>query len=221
MSYCKFCGTAVESGVRFCAACGKPANTSVPSANPTAANVGSLSRDNLPASSHMGSSRPPTGNPCGTQIKDGIIVRKRPGGVTGISILALIMTLIMGMAGLWLLAFRSEMSMASSIPLTQLLCQLIPAFGRGQQEMMGELGFGALEVLTISAICAIVSYGLWRIYNWGRIMAIVVSAFVVLHAAVMIYTSAGTLIWHLFAVALNIWIIVYLLKARVKNAFAG
>jgi hypothetical protein len=40
-----------------------------------------------------------------------------------------------------------------------------------------------------------------------------------LHAMAMILTSSGTFLWHLLAIAINIWIVVYLRKPHVKEAF--
>jgi hypothetical protein len=131
------------------------------------------------------------------------------------------MTLAAGFTGLLFLGLRSEVSTAGSLPLAQLLFHLVPVIGEGQREILQNLGLAILEVLAISAIYATVSYGLWRTYSWGRIVTIVVSVFVVIHAAVMVLASVGTLMWHLFAIALNIWMIVYLLKSRVRKAFVA
>lgn len=225
MPYCRFCGSSVKLDARFCAACGKPANTSV-SSNPShpiaSANIGaSLSKDNPPALSNAGASQPPAGVAYGTQIREGAIVRRRPAGVTVIAILAFTMTLAAGFTGLLFLGLRSEVSTAGSLPLAQLLFHLVPVIGEGQREILQNLGLAILEVLAISAIYATVSYGLWRTYSWGRIVTIVVSVFVVIHAAVMVLASVGTLMWHLFAIALNIWMIVYLLKSHVRKAFVA
>ena len=89
MPYCRSCGSSVKLDARFCAAYGKPANTSVSSNPPDAiasANLGaSLSKGNPPALSNAGASQPPAGIAYGTQIREGAIVRKRPGGVTVIA----------------------------------------------------------------------------------------------------------------------------------------
>ena len=55
--------------------------------------------------------------------------------------------------------------------------------------------------------------------TWGRIVAIVSNVLTLLHATAMIFASSGTLVWHLFAIAINIWIIRYLLELHVKQAF--
>jgi uncharacterized membrane protein (DUF2068 family) len=89
----------------------------------------------------------------------------------------------------------------------------------GEQEMVSQASAVATTMFLIAAICAALSYGLWKTRKWGRILAIVCGVLLTLHAAAMILTSSGIFLWHLFALGINIWIITYLLKPRVKQAF--
>jgi uncharacterized membrane protein (DUF2068 family) len=110
-------------------------------------------------------------------------------------------------------------SAESAIPLMRLLMQLFPVLALGEQEMVSQASEMATAMFLIAAICAVLSYGLWKLRKWGRILAIVSSALLSLHAAAMILASSGILLWHVFALGINIWIITYLLKPRVKQAF--
>jgi uncharacterized membrane protein (DUF2068 family) len=91
----------------------------------------------------------------------------------------------------------------------------------GKQEMVTEGSQAGVAMFVIAAICAVQSYGLWKLRKWGRIVAIVSSALMLLHATAMILASAGTFLWHVFAIAINIWIIIYLRKPHVKEAFGA
>jgi len=123
--------------------------------------------------------------------------------------------------GVVLLGYAVSASAEGSIPLLRLLMQLFPVIAQGQQDMVTQAFEASAGMFAIAAICAVLSYGLWRLRKWGRILAIVSSVLMSLHAVAMILNSSGTLLWHLFAIAINIWIITYLLKPHVKQAFCS
>jgi len=123
--------------------------------------------------------------------------------------------------GVVLLGYAVSASAEGSIPLMRLLMQLFPVIAQGQQDMVTQAFEASAGMFAIAAICAVLSYGLWRLRKWGRILAIVSSVLMSLHAVAMILNSSGTLLWHLFAIAINIWIITYLLKPHVKQAFCS
>jgi len=123
--------------------------------------------------------------------------------------------------GVVLLGYAVSASAEGSTPLMRLLMQLFPVIAQGQQDMVTQAFEASAGMFAIAAICAVLSYGLWRLRKWGRILAIVSSVLMSLHAVAMILNSSGTLLWHLFAIAINIWIITYLLKPHVKQAFCS
>jgi uncharacterized membrane protein (DUF2068 family) len=120
-----------------------------------------------------------------------------------------------------LLGYAASAGAAGAIPLMRLLMQIFPVIAKGQQDMVRQASEAAAGMFAIAAICAVLGYGLWRLRKWGRILAIASSVLLSLHAVTMILTSSGTLLWHLFAIAINIWIFTYLLKPRVKQAFCS
>jgi uncharacterized membrane protein (DUF2068 family) len=128
----------------------------------------------------------------------------------------MIPTVAIGMA---VLSIAASASAEGAIPQMRLLMRLFPVLALGEQEMVSQASAAATAMFLIAAICALLSYGLWRLRKWGRILAIVCSALLSLHAAAMILTSSGIFLWHLFALGINIWIITYLLKPRVKQTF--
>jgi uncharacterized membrane protein (DUF2068 family) len=122
---------------------------------------------------------------------------------------------------MWALSYGVSASATAAIPLARLVMQLFPVFTQDEQDMVRQAFEAAVAMFAIAAVCAVMSYGLWMMRKWGRIVAIVSSVLLSLHAAVMILTSSGTFVWHVFAIAINIWIITYLLKPHVKQAFGA
>ncbi len=136
-----------------------------------------------------------------------------------LSFLAIVPTLFLG---LWAFSYGATASTTASIPLAQLVMQLFPVFAQDEQDAMVRQAFeAAFAMSAIAAVSAVVSYGLWMMRKWGRIVAIVSSVLLSLHAAVMILTYSGTLVCDVIAIAINVWIIVYLLKPHVKQAFGA
>jgi len=139
--------------------------------------------------------------------------------VTLLTLLAFVTTIATVSIGMAVSSVAAGASAQSAIPLMRLLMQLFPLLAEGQQEMVDQASAAATAMFVIAAISAVLSYGLWRLRKWGRILAIVCSALLSLHAAATILASSGIFLWHVFALGINIWIITYLLKPRVKQAF--
>ena len=145
--------------------------------------------------------------------------KKRPFGVGLLSLVSFLWA--MGAIGIALAveSYLAEIRAVGAIPASRLLMQLVPVFGEGQQEMLTEGSQAAARLFLIAGAALVLSYGLWKLRPWGRILAIVTFAFMMLRAMALIYTGAGTAIVQIFLIAMEIWAISYLLKARVAQAF--
>jgi hypothetical protein len=71
-----------------------------------------------------------------------------------------------------------------------------------------------------------VGYGLWSLKNWGRILCLILVVLGLLSSALGAVKSlmplhAGLLIREACIIAIDIWIITYLLKPHVKQAFGA
>jgi hypothetical protein len=223
MPFCQACGNSVNPEARFCGACGSPANIAV-SASPsvaTASAAAALPIETLQIPAGIGASRTPASVAPEVRMGEKAIGARRPRGVTILAVLSFLAIIPTVSLGLWAFSYGATASTAGAIPLMQLFMQLFPVLAQGQQEMVTQSFEAAFAMFAIAAVCAVMSYGLWMMKKWGRIVAIVSSVLLSLHAAVMILTSSGTFVWHVFAIAINIWIFTYLLKPHVKQAFGA
>jgi len=79
-------------------------------------------------------------------------------------------------------------------------------------------------IIIIGGVSALVGFGLWKLKGWARIVSIVLF---VISAAMQLLGLLGTLahfnlfavVWSLFWVAVDAFVIWYLLKPEVKAAF--
>jgi len=100
--------------------------------------------------------------------------------------------------------------------------------GQGSAGAAGILaGLGAAAgvfIIIIGGVSAFVGFGLWKLKGWARIVSIVLF---VISAAMQLLGLLGTLahfnlfavVWSLFWVAVDAFVIWYLLKPEVKAAF--
>ncbi len=223
MPFCQACGNSVSPEARFCNACGNPANIAVTS-NPSVAAASAAVA--LPIETYSGVPnvelpRTPAPLVLGAQTSEKAIRARRPRGVTILAVLTFLGIIPTVSLGMLAFSYAASASAEGALPPMRLLMQLFPVLATGQQEMVSQASEAAAGMFVIAAVCAVVSYGLWTTRKWGRIVAIVASVVMSLHAAVMIFTSSGTFVWHVFVIAINIWIIAYLLKPHVKEAFGA
>ena len=206
--FCHQCGASIPADASFCVSCGT--RVAAPLAQASAAAV--------PIEGYSATPRtPPRVN--GTQTGEGASRAPRPRGVTILAVLAfatIIPTVAIGMA---VFSIAAGASAESAIPQMRLLMHVFPVLALGEQEMVSQASAAGTAMFLIAAICAVLSYGLWKLRKWGRILAIVSSALLSLHAVAMILTSSGVFLWQLLALGINIWIITYLLKPRVQQTF--
>jgi hypothetical protein len=212
--FCHQCGVSNPADASFCGACGT--RVAVP-----------LTQTSAVASPPEGYSAAPNIElpqtharvVYGAQTGEGANRGPRPRGVTILAVLAFVTMIPTVAIGMAVFSIAAGASAEGAIPQMRLLMRFFPVLALGEQEMVSQASAVATTMFLIAAICAALSYGLWKTRKWGRILAIVCGVLLTLHAAAMILTSSGIFLWHLFALGINIWIITYLLKPRVKQAF--
>jgi hypothetical protein len=143
----------------------------------------------------------------------------RPTGVTVISILYFLGTALCLLFGLIFIAGGGF--------LATIMNQQAQAGASGMAGIMAGLG-AALGVffIVIGAVDGLVGWGLLKLKNWARIVALVLS---VLGACSQLFGllrsfsnfNIVSFVVTLMVLALHVWIITYLLKPEVKAAFQG
>jgi uncharacterized membrane protein (DUF2068 family) len=215
--FCTQCGASNPDNASFCSACGKSIAASLMQSPAVAVPIEAYA-----AAPNIELPRTPAAPVASaTQTPERTLHAHRPFGVTVLAVLAFlgfIATVSLAMA---VLSVAASASAVSDVPLMRFLMQLFPVLALGQQDMVSQASEVATSMFVIAAICAVQSYGLWKRRKWGRILAIVSSALLSLHAAAMIFAASGIFLWHVFALGINIWIIAYLLKSHVKQAFGA
>jgi hypothetical protein len=135
---------------------------------------------------------------------------------TGVTILAVLCFIGAGFCVLGALVFLFGGTMLSSLG----------AAGGGGAFLAG-LGMAAAVIfLAIAALYVATGIGLIGLKNWGRILTIVLVALGLLSAAfgllgALMHFSFGMIIRQLIIAAIDVWILVYLFKPHVKQAFGA
>jgi hypothetical protein len=97
--------------------------------------------------------------------------------------------------------------------------------GQGGASLFAGLGAAAgVFIIIIGGVGALVGYGLWKLKGWARIVSIVLFA---ISAVMQLFGLLGTLahfnvfafVWTVFWIAVDAFVIMYLLKPEVKAAF--
>lgn len=97
--------------------------------------------------------------------------------------------------------------------------------GAGGAGILAGLGAAAgVFIIIIGGVFALVGFGLWKLKEWSRIVSIVLygisAAFQLLGLlGSLAHFNAFAVIWSIFWVAVDAFIIWYLLKPEVKGAF--
>ena len=99
--------------------------------------------------------------------------------------------------------------------------------GGGMGAMVAGLGaIGGVVMLLFAALYVAVGVGLWKLLNWARILAIVLVAiglvFVVLGLlGSFAHFAIGRVLWNVIWAAIDVWIITYLIRPNVRQAFSA
>jgi uncharacterized spore protein YtfJ len=135
---------------------------------------------------------------------------QRPAGVTIIAILALIFGAAVALAGL-LLLLRSRVDFV------------------GDMSFYGGAGaFAGIVLVAIAALVIVTSLGLLGLHEWARVLMIVLNAVHLVVATLGLLDAFrnihtlfffGVMLRHIVMIAIAVWIIVYLIQPRVKQAF--
>jgi hypothetical protein len=138
---------------------------------------------------------------------------ERPDGVTVLGILAFIGAGLSVLAALGMLVGGAMIANMAARP------------GMG---MIAGVGGAVLGVffLFIAALYAVIGTGMFKLYNWARVLVIVLSflgaflnALGVLSA--LFHFHPLLILWRLIIIGVNVWIAMYLLKPHVKQAFGA
>jgi hypothetical protein len=142
---------------------------------------------------------------------------ERPAGVTFLSILAFIGAVILALGGL-----------ATCLGGTILTRMSGMGMDRPRLAMFAGVGGAIIGLILvgIAAVYAVVGLGLWKLQNWAHILTIVFAALGALFYGVnmlgaMLHFHILLFFWRAIFLALNVWIIVYLLQPNVKRAFGA
>ncbi|MGD0955837.1 MAG: hypothetical protein ABR953_03300 [Candidatus Acidiferrales bacterium] len=138
---------------------------------------------------------------------------ERPTGVTILAVLAFIGAGLLVLAALGFLLMGGVMlSRMAGAPLG----------------MMGGIGVAFLAVvfLVIAVLYVVMGIGFWKLQNWARILAIVLTGLAVLFQALGVLGALAhfhpiLFVWRAIFLAIDVWIVVYLLKPNVKQAFGA
>jgi uncharacterized membrane protein (DUF2068 family) len=142
---------------------------------------------------------------------------QRPTGVTILAILAFIGAGMLVLAALAMFAGGAILSRFANIPQVGMVAGVAGAI-----LAVMFLGFAVLEF--------VIGLGLWKLQNWARILTIVLICLALLSSALGILMGLthmlGMFFFMLFfrriiIAAIQVWILIYLLKPHVKQAFGA
>lgn len=138
---------------------------------------------------------------------------ERPAGVTFLALLAFFGAVILALGGLVMCLGGAMMSRMALQPGMRMVAGLGGAI----------IG---LMLLGVAAVYVVMGIGLWKLQNWARILTIVLAGLGVLFFGMgmllaLVHFHVFFFFWRAIFLALNVWIIVYLLQPNVKQAFGA
>lgn len=99
------------------------------------------------------------------------------------------------------------------------------AGGRGLGGPLAALGaFAGVAMLILAVIYVVNGVGLWKLQGWGRLLTIVLLVIGIIFEVLGIVRAlplmrVGFIIWELILIAIDVWILTYMFKPHVKQAF--
>jgi hypothetical protein len=138
---------------------------------------------------------------------------ERPTGVTIFAVLAFIGAGLLVLAALGVLLGGAMVANMAARP------------GMGMMAGIGGAVLGGFFVV-IAAVYAVVGAGFLKLQNWARVLTIVLCGLGVLFYALGILTALVhfhplLVVWRAVLLAVDLWIVLYLLKPHVKQAFGA
>jgi hypothetical protein len=138
---------------------------------------------------------------------------QRPDGVTILAVLAFIGAGLLVLAAMGMLLGGAMVANMAARP------------GFGMMAGVGGVVFGVF-FLIIAGVYALVGTGFLKLQNWARILTIVLSSLGVLSYGLGILSALFHLhpvlvLWRAILLAINLWIVIYLMKPHVKQAFGS
>jgi ribosomal protein L40E len=214
-SACIYCGAANPNDASFCSTCGK--SMTIPPVNASPQQEVRPPERPVAAASAIPRSQPLVGRPAGVAILS-VLAFLGSALFTVVGVLFLMAYFYVGVFG----------GMIRDIPLVYLLFSFVPSLevkgAQLQNVISGDIGSYALIMIALAAVCALVSYGLWRLRKWGHVLATGLCVVVLLYALASIFSSRtdtlDTIALVVIVIPIGLCILVYLLRRRVKQAFA-
>ncbi len=138
---------------------------------------------------------------------------ERPTGVTVLAVLAFVGTGLLVLAALGVLLGGAMIANMAARP------------GMGMVAGIGGAILG-VSFLGIAAVYAVMGIGFLKLQNWARILTIVLCGLGALFYALGILTALfhfhpAVVLWRAILLAVDVWIVLYLLKPHVKQAFGA
>ncbi|MGC1107597.1 MAG: hypothetical protein WA876_13770 [Candidatus Acidiferrales bacterium] len=137
---------------------------------------------------------------------------ERPSGVTILAILSFVGAALL-LLGACMMFFLGAAGIAAA------------AGGRGMGGPLAALGaFAGVAFLVLAAIYIVNGIGLWKLLGWGRMLTIVLVVIGVIFGLLGLVRAVpimhvGLIVWQLIVLAIDVWILTYMFKPHVKQAF--
>lgn len=79
-------------------------------------------------------------------------------------------------------------------------------------------------MLIVAGIYIVNGVGLWKLQGWGRLLTIVLLVIGIIFEVLGVVQAlplmrVGFIIWELILIAIDVWILTYMFKPHVKQAF--